>query len=247
MSGGILNLIDKRVHSMIPELSPGVIIAILSSFRRIGVNANMIPLCSKDLVTQVSSLACTLDIRTFLLSTRALAGMGFSWQTLNNDQRIGIAAGIARAATANPTKLPSILLVLVELKATWEDIHEKIPVVLRYVVFKVFASVRPPESMTSEERKSTLLYLEAVLKLFVDMKASWNLIGDKAGITILQALSVLRLEQNEEYSIIPLVSAIFCDISPKVHDAVPLEFHFLFFIKNHGIIQIPLTNKGITS
>lgn len=239
MSGGILSIIDKRVHSMIPELSPGVIIALLSSFRRLRVDASMIPLSSNDLVTQVSSLACTLDTRTFLLSMRALADMGYSWQNLTNNQHLGIAAGIARSATANPSKLASILSVLVALKAHWLDIHEKIPIVLRYVVFKVFASVRPLSSMTSEERQSTLYYLETVLKIFSDMKASWALIGDKAGITILQALSVLRLDHNEEAMIIPLISTIFCDIPPKVYEAVPAEFHFLFFIKS-GTGTFPL-------
>ena len=246
MSGGILSIIDKRVHSMIPELSPGVIIAVLSSFRRLGVNADMIPVSTNDLVTQVSSLACTLDTRTFLLSMRALADMGYSWEMMTNNQHIGIAAGIARSATANPSKLASILSVLVALRARWADIHEKIPIVLRYVVFKVFASVRPLSSMTSEERQSTVFYLEAVLKIFCDMNASWALIGDKAGITILQALSVLRLNRTEEASIIPLISNIFNDIPPRVHEAVPAEFHFLFCIKGNGSSSYALIESDST-
>jgi hypothetical protein len=228
--GGILHLVDERVSAMMGELSPGVIIAVLSSFRRIGMTRDLIPNTAQDIVAQVSSLACTLDIRTFLLTMRALSDLGYSWSTLSNDQRLGIAAGIARCATANPSKLGSILTTLVTFGVTWQDMHDKIPVVLRYVVFKIFSAMRPANGLTTEERQSTLLYIESLLRIFADMKASWAFIGDKGGITILQALSVLKLSRDEESSLMPLISNVLADIPPHTYDAVPPEFRFLFHV-----------------
>lgn len=225
-----MTTIDDRLHAMFSELSPGVIIAVLSSFRRLGLSRSCIPKTSDSLVTEVSSLACTLDVRTFLLSMRALFELGFTWESLSNDQRLGVVSGIARSASANPSKLASILTVLVNFKASWKDIHEKIPIVLRYVVFKVFSTIGTSSSLSSEERITTLHFIDNILHIFAEMRASWTFIGDKAAITILQSLSVLKLTREEQASSFNDLSVVFSDIPDHVFEAVPLEFHYLFHL-----------------
>lgn len=231
LESGILKLVDERIHSMFPNLSPGVIIALLSSFRRICLDKSMIPQTANDLITQVASLSCTLDIRTFLLSLRALSDLGFQWQSIENDQRLGITAGIARSATTSPSKLALILSAVHAFNASWADLHERIPIVLRHVLFKLFSSFKPSSSPVSEEERSASVeYISNLLRIMVDMKASWEWIGDKAAITILQALSVLHLSYAEQSAILPSLSLLFADIPKHVFEAVPSEFHFLFHL-----------------
>ena len=69
--------------------------------------------------------------------------MSVRWNVLTNDEQIGLAAGVARVSTSKPDLLQMnpLFNILNELGTSWEDLFLRIPIVLKYVIFRMFSTI----------------------------------------------------------------------------------------------------------
>ena len=210
----VMGIIDARIREMFPEMGPVALVAVLGSLRRLDLRKENLPLSGGHVLTHISSLASSLDRRTLLAALRGLLQLGFSWQDLVPSQQADLAAGLARAATAKPTGLTSLLQELQRFNLTWPDLHLRIPIVLRYVVFHMFTQAANNErefanlflgdggaSSTGEvgggggaDGSSTSGYtLEACGELLVEMISSgaqWDHLGSKAAHAVVATMNL---------------------------------------------------------
>lgn len=152
-SGGLLAVIDSRVANMLPELEAVALVALLGSMQRLGLARGDLPLALGGLVSHSCALAATLDRRTLIAALRGLgqAGLGLSWDGLNTQQQQGLAAGVARAATAKPSSVSSLFSELEDFGASWSQLEAaNLTIVLRYVVFRLFSNLEQARAAALE-------------------------------------------------------------------------------------------------
>ena len=208
----VLHIIDSRITEMFPEkMGPVALVAVLASLNRLDLHKDDLPLSGSHILTHISSLASSLDRRTLLAAVRGLVQLDYRWQDLGTSQQANLAAGLARAATAKPTRLTALLQELQKFNLSWSDLHGYIPIVLRYVVFHMFTQTSSNEkefatfflgdgsgagSATSELGADGALCgytLEACGELLIEMVesgAQWQHLGDKAALAVVQTMTL---------------------------------------------------------
>ena len=65
------------------------------------------------------------------------------WDVLTDEQQIGISAGIARIFTAKPDLLQfnPLFDILIEFGVNWRDLYKRIPIMLKYIIFRIFSTL----------------------------------------------------------------------------------------------------------
>lgn len=226
---GVLGIMDSRIAAMFPEIEPVALVAVLGSMQKLSLTLDDLPLASRSIVSHLSALASTLDRRTLMAAIRGLHTLGVCWSDLTASQQQGFAAGLARAMTAKPNKLASLLAELRQFGVTWKTLHANIPIVLRYAVFRLFALVVQHEQYEcgalglegpfgelglDEGAANADFSLEVGGEVFTEIMAigaSWQMLGDKAACKVLQCMTVKMnsgagLSQSEERAMKELAS-----------------------------------------
>ena len=117
--------------------------ALTGSLGKLKVTPRDLPQSFPILLNNICSLSSTFDRRTFVSILRSLNALSVRWNVLTNDEQIGLAAGIARVSTSKPDllQLNPLFSILNELETSWEDLFLRIPIVLKYVIFRTFSTI----------------------------------------------------------------------------------------------------------
>ncbi|KAJ1415721.1 hypothetical protein B484DRAFT_158776, partial [Ochromonadaceae sp. CCMP2298] len=138
LSEGVLPVLDRRLQGILADLSPASLSAVLCSLVRLQLSHAQVPLSSPLILTHVAQSAASLDRRSFYTTLRALTELGLGWGDLTGSQRMGVAAVIARTATANTNMLSYLFTILLNFGVTCPDLHQYVPIVLRYSLLRFF-------------------------------------------------------------------------------------------------------------
>ena len=121
----------------------GALVALTGSLGKLKVTPEDLPRSFPVLLNNICSLSSSFDRRTFVSILRSLNALSVRWNVLTNDEQIGLAAGVARVSTSKPDLLQMnpLFNILNELGTSWEDLFLRIPIVLKYVIFRMFSTI----------------------------------------------------------------------------------------------------------
>jgi len=190
LSSGCLAIIDERISNMFPELRPSALVAVLGSLTKLGLRMDDLPRTMPLLVYHFAALSSSFDRRTFTSTLRELTLLRVRWNSLTYEQKSGISAGVARSATAKPSRLLSLLQSVARFGASWKDLNDHIHIVLRYVSFRVFASAIEASKVQDSSSEYSLANACSLLIQLDSMGAQWEQLGEKASLQIVRAISL---------------------------------------------------------
>ena len=132
-------------------------------------------------------IAATLDGRTFLKMLLVLAELKLQWTDFQQEQQVSIISGIARTISHKPNRMVTLLPLLIDLKVPYNDLHTRISLILRFVIFQVFNGTVPASN--GDINHDGLLHLITNLS---KMGATSFHLGDKAYLRIQEYVTDIK-------------------------------------------------------
>ena len=180
-------LVPQGVTSGFTGVSSAGLIAVLVSLGKMGIKCFHLKISLNAVLTYFTSISGNIDRRAFLAIIRAFHSLEITWDSFSSNHRVVFASGIAKAASTSPaSRIPIILKCLVDLHVPWEFLHENIPLVSRYIIFRLFTSVVTYDSTGSGIKVSRRAYLETI-EYLAAMQATYHFLGSKASVAMLTA------------------------------------------------------------
>ena len=117
--------------------------ALTGSLGKLQITPRDLPKSFPIILSNICSLSPSLDRRTFVSVLRSLFFLSVRWDVLTTEEQIFLAAGIAKVSTTKPDllQLNPLFSILNELNVKWRDLFLRIPIVLKYVIFRTFSTL----------------------------------------------------------------------------------------------------------